>query len=263
MDFSRLNYYELAAEGQGYYHFEKKNEPAIVSHFHGAGEFLFVEKGEQTVIIGGEKRTLKAGDACFSGAFCVHSYPPSGENVSWVLLGENQFFTDALSAFQGKQPPKFFRFNDFELLEILLRLSKRKYEKDGDRVLTFEGILKILLARISENTEFIESGQNKQDFLICDLLQYAETHYTEDLSLKALARVFGYSHEHLSRIIHKYLLENWNVYTDRLRAKKVWALLKKDPSLPVLKAAFFCGFESANTFYRAYKREFGEPPKRK
>ncbi|MBQ5927284.1 MAG: helix-turn-helix transcriptional regulator, partial [Clostridia bacterium] len=164
--------------------------------------------------------------------------------------------------FQGKKPPKFFPFNDFALLKFLLDLSKRTYKNDENRVTAFEGIVKILLSRIAEDVPFVGTEQNKQDFLISDILRYAEERYSEDLSLKNLALVFSYSHEHLSRLLHKYLSENWCTYVDRLRAKKVNELMKENPALPVLKTAFDCGFESANTFYRAYKREYGRSPKR-
>ena len=86
---------------------------------------------------------------------------------------------------------------------------------------------------------------------------------SEDLSLNALAEKFGYSREHLSRLLHGALQESWNGYIGRLRAKNTHALLTASPELSVLEAAFACGFESSNTFYRAYAKEYGHPPKRK
>ena len=47
-----------------------------------------------------------------------------------------------------------------------------------------------------------------------------------------------------------------------LRVQKAEALLKADEEKNVLKIAYECGFDSQNTFYRAYKKEFGHLPRR-
>ena len=122
--------------------------------------------------------------------------------------------------------------------------------------------VKILFSEISESAPFIPRKADKQSALVCSVLQYAEERLCEDLSLAALARVFNYSQEHLSRVLHGYLSENWCAYVNRLRVRRAETLLKNDPSLSVLDAAFACGFDSPNTFYRAYKREFGKKPRR-
>ena len=81
-------------------------------------------------------------------------------------------------------------------------------------------------------------------------------------NLLALSREFGYSREHLSRILGRYLSEGWNGYVNRLRARRAEEMLSERPGENVLKIAYECGFESPNTFYRAYRREFGKSPRR-
>ena len=97
---------------------------------------------------------------------------------------------------------------------------------------------------------------------MCEILKYAQSHVEEELSLSVLSDRFGYSREHLSRILHKYLTETWNAYVNGLRVQKAEALLKADEEKNVLKIAYECGFDSQNTFYRAYKKEFGHLPRR-
>ena len=53
-----MSYYELPAEGRGYYLFEHRRLNDGAAHFHSALEFVFVERGKAEVNIDGESRTL-------------------------------------------------------------------------------------------------------------------------------------------------------------------------------------------------------------
>ena len=139
----------------------------------------------------------------------------------------------------------------------------RKYANNEARYATFGGAVQLILSEIAESTPFVSYKTERKNSLVCSILRYAERHLNQDLSLTAIAKEFGYSHEHLSRILHKYLPETWASYVNRLRARRTEALLSNDPDLPVLSAALACGFDSPNTFYRAYKKEFGKPPRRR
>lgn len=256
-----MSYYEQLADSKKYHYFRRGKQVTTNAHFHSALEFLFIEKGEQEVIVGGEKRILREGDACFVNGFCVHAYPHVQDASTFVIVGDKRHFDSAFSTFQNKRPPTFFRFENVKLLEFLYGLCKQNHPLEGGRYATFEGAMNILLSEIAQNVPFIHPEDDKQDALVCDILRYAETHLQEDLSLRAVAQKFGYSYEHLSRLLRKYLNEHWTAYVNRLRVTKTKALLDEDSKTTVLSAAFACGFDSANTFYRAYKKEFGVPPK--
>lgn len=258
-----MSYYEQRADSKKYFYFRRGAQLHTNAHFHSALEFLFVEEGEQEVIVGGEKRTLHAGDACFVNGFCVHAYPRVKNASTIVIVSDKRHLDAAFSSFHGKKPPAFFRFENMELLKTLHQLCTQTYTQDEGRYATFEGAMGVLLGAISQSTPFIQSANDKQDALICDILGYAETHLQDDLSLCAVAKKFGYSYEHLSRLLHKYLYERWTSYVNRLRVAKAKQILEDDAKTSVLSAALSCGFESANTFYRAYKKEFGTSPKRR
>lgn len=255
-----MSYYERAAEEKGYFHFHCGEIGQTNPHFHGAVEFLFVRQGNIEVTVGGEKKILGAFDACFSDSFCVHSYLRSGaEGI--VLLGARSAFISAFSAHNGKVPPRFFRFGDFTLLDTLYSFCHKDFQDEKNRYSAFEGSVKILTSAIAENTPFLPLKSNKQNDLVCDLLKYAEENLASDLSLEALSQKFGYTREHLSRLLNKHLSENWTAYLNRARVRKAYDLLLSYPERSVMQIAWECGFESANTFYRAYKKEFGVPPR--
>ena len=213
------------------------------------------------IILDGEKRTLHAGDACFFDSFTVHAIPLPSQVKSYHLVGLKNTFDQALALFGDNMPPRFFRFENFPLLHSLLELCNKNKQNNGGRYAIFTGTLRILLGDISQSAPFIPRAVGRKNTLVCEVLSYAEENPEADLSLSALARKFGYSREHLSRILHKYLSGSWNAHVNRLRVQKADAMLSQNPDATVLEVAFACGFESPNTFYRAYKREFGKPPR--
>lgn len=257
-----MSFYETAAEEKGYYFFKRRGDFDTPAHFHGSVEFLFVESGEQEATVNGEKRILRGGEACFCNSFSVHSYARGQSEHTYVLLGSKEHFEPVFALFGSKVPPTFFRFRDFELLRTLSDFCSQDKQTEAGRYAAFDGAVKIILAAIAENTPFVTRSTDKQSALVNDILRYADGNPQNDLTLRAVAKTFGYSHEHLSRILHKYLAENWNSFVNRLRVRRAHSLLQARPDASVLGIAYDCGFESPNTFYRAYKKEFGKNPRK-
>ena len=255
--------YEIQSEYQGYFYFRKGATHLVTApHFHSSIEMLFCMGGEQELTIAGEKKVLRKGDACFINSYVVHSMQKSDGN-NFLFLGDLKFFQPVFHSFGEKRPPRFFRFEDENLLNTLYNLCEKHKDTaySNESLETFEGVIKILLASVSLQVPFEKQKEHRQTDLVASILQYASEHITSDLSLTALADKFGYSHEHLSRILHHRLGEHWSRYIGRLRAREAHQLLKSNPSLSVLEIATKCGFDSPNTFYRAYQREFGKTPR--
>jgi len=258
-----MSFYELPAEGKDYFYFHLRDKVETTPHFHSAIELHFVKEGEINVIVDGEKRTLRAGDACFCDSFSVHSLSPLSHDRCFVLLGAKEYFEPIFSAFGNKTPPRFFRFERFQELEALYALCKENTQNEAGRYAIYSGAIEILLGLIAKNTPFAPRHQNTQSALVSDVLLYTEKHLFEDVSLSALAKVFGYSREHLSRLLHRQIGEHWNSYVNRQRARQAHLRLKKNADVSVLEIAYDCGFDSPNTFYRAYKKEYGKSPRNK
>ena len=258
----RVDYYELPAEGRGYYMFDHRPLMNAKAHFHSAVEFIFMEKGYAEVNVGGERRLLSAGEACFADSFCVHSYVDNPDNLVYVFLGDRNYFDPFFRERSGRVFPRFFPFSDFEFLQTLYGLCGLPRGDGAASRTVFGGAAQILLASLAEKIPLVKRENDKQSAFVCEILKYAQSHVEEELSLSVLSDRFGYSREHLSRMLHKYLTETWNAYVNGLRVQKAEAILKADEEKNVLKIAYECGFDSQNTFYRAYKKEFGRLPRR-
>lgn len=258
-----MSFYEFGAERQDYFYFNYvKKEQTTPPHFHGAIELLFCVEGKQELCVGGETQTLEKGEACFIDGYVVHSLRADGAKV-YVILADAHFFQPFFSALGEKTPPTAFRFDNPEFLSLLYALHQRNRAFEVGRVETSKAIARLLLAEICESVPFIQRKTNPQNELVANILQYTAEHFSCDLSLGTLALRFGYSHDYLSRLLHRYLGVNWNIYVGNLRAREARALFEKGEGLSVVDAALSCGFESLNTFYRAYRRVFGTTPLKK
>ncbi len=257
-----MSYYEKAADKTEYSYFVHREITLTLAHLHSAVEFLFVERGSQQVVLNGEKFTVNAGEGCFYDSFSVHSYENYSGAVGYILLGARECFENFFNEHGGKTPPRVFKYDNFELLKSLHANYDKKYNDARNKKTAFLGAINILLSDIAEKNQLVISQKTKHASLICDILAYADKNYTSDLSLGFIANKFGYSKEHLSRVIKKYLSEPWNQYVNRLRVKRA-KLMLDNSDIYVTDAAIACGFDNVNTFYTAFKKVFGRLPRTK
>ena len=91
------------------------------------------------------------------------------------------------------------------------------------------------------------------------LLVHIQAHLEGDLSLAALSREAGLSSFHLQRRFKAAIGETPKAYTERLRLERgAFRLLVHDSN--VLDIALECGFQTHETFLRAFRRRFGRAP---
>lgn len=92
-------------------------------------------------------------------------------------------------------------------------------------------------------------------------LVHIQTHLDGDLKLEGLARVAGVTPSHFSRSFTAVIGESPRAYVERLRLERAAVLLVLRAA-SVLEIALDSGFQSHETFTRAFSRRFGVPPSR-
>ena len=101
--------------------------------------------------------------------------------------------------------------------------------------------------------------KDKSSSVVTGVLNYINSHYSEDLSLDLLANMFFISKYHLAREFSR--LVGTSVY--RYIIQKRLAIAKQLMSEGVPSTTVFqqCGFGDYSNFYRAFKTEYGISPK--
>lgn len=251
-----MSYYETQAEKSDHFFFEKRTVDALEAHFHSRVEIIIAERGELPVTVNGEKHVLRGGEAFFCDGFSVHSYgKATSDFTAYAILCDKSFFAEPAARLEGKTFPVFFGFKNFPLLETLYE----NYLASEDKALTLFGACSLLAAEFLKTAKPVACRTERGETLVCGILEYIDGHLEEKISLPVLAEEFGYSKEYISRTFSKYV-GAMPRYINRLRVQKARRMLAEG-GRTVIETAFLCGFESPNTFYRAYKDAFGTPPK--
>jgi AraC family transcriptional regulator len=89
------------------------------------------------------------------------------------------------------------------------------------------------------------------------VMDYIESHLTEELSLEVLAKVACFSSFHFHRVFAAMTGETLNQFVRRLRVEKAAAQLLTNPGKSVTEVALDCGFSGSSVFARVFKESFG------
>lgn len=248
---------EATRDFPSYFHAEKYESIGYNAHLHRNLEIYCVIKGSSHVTINDREYNLTDGQAVIINSMQIHSYQNSeGTIVSFLLIG-----TKFLQLFNSLYPERVLPESLFDtqankpILQLISEITQ-KYD-DFD---TFEGMgySNLLIHYIVKayGTESAKKGSKK--FIFSEIIQYIYDHYTEDLSLTSLSDQFNYAPRSLGHLFNKYVRMDIRNFINSVRLEKV--LEKKDypenSNKTILDLAFECGFNSASSFYRAYKKNY-------
>ena len=251
-------YYEAKPDGHNYHYVKHKTTPFTPLHFHSASEMIFVRRGKMLASVKGEEYVISAGEGCFVDRFCVHSFSELEKDTEiYVFFGNSELF-DPIFSDVGGVPPVSFSFDDYSLLDMTVN-AYDSAESEEIRLLTFKGAVSLLIARIAGENRVEPTPERGASTDICAVLRYIGEHFSEDITLNSIASKFGYSPQYFSRLFHRYMKVNLTEYVNIARVNFAKRLMGSDKS--VAQIAFESGFNSMPSFYRAYKKVFGELPR--
>ena len=252
-----MSYYEIPADKDNYLNVKLFKNLTSLAHFHNAVELVFVLKGKTDVFINGEKYSLNEGDACISDSFDMHYYKMQEASEYLIVVASRDYLAEFKSYTHNLSIENKFSVNK-EVLD-LVNAWRDTYKTENKLMRTAKLLYLLSFIKVSNNTS---GAQKKKSLFINEIFQYIHENYKSKITVEFLAEKFGYSRGYVSTMFSAYTGENFNSYINRLRVINAKAELEKGDGRKVLDIALENGFDSANTFYRAYKKQFGEPPLR-
>ena len=124
-----------------------------------------------------------------------------------------------------------------------------------------KGYLNVVMGLLFDHYPSVPIRTSSNIESIVAVLEYIDKHFAEPLSLESIASEFGYNKYYFSRFFNRYIGENLTNYINIVRINNFMHLSKKYKSPQISKLAMECGFESMPTFYRSFKKLYGETPK--
>ena len=129
------------------------------------------------------------------------------------------------------------------------------------RIISEKYYLYEIIRFLTEQFELILSsiGRTSKEGVIDDILYYIEHNYARNLTLEAIAPLFGYNSSYLGKIFSKKVGENFNSYLDHVRIEhSKELLLGKD--MKVYEIAEKVGYRNVDYFHIKFKRQVGMTP---
>ncbi len=110
--------------------------------------------------------------------------------------------------------------------------------------------------RLDDKMEINGESQTK----IKNIVQYIDSHYCENISLKSLSKYFYLEQKYLSKLFKSYMHQGFMEYVTNKRIEKAKNLLKKT-NCTVSEIAEQVSYQDSNYFSVAFKRNVGITPR--
>ena len=91
------------------------------------------------------------------------------------------------------------------------------------------------------------------------IINYMKEHFSEDLSLEDLSKLFGYAPSYLSRMFQKYAGINFKTYLQNIRLEHAFQELLNS-NHTISETAFNNGFPNSKAFSREFRKKYGMLP---
>ena len=240
---------------------ERYSTDGFCLHFHRNTELYCVNHGEVSVLINGENRVLRDGQACVINRLESHSYEVgTAADITYFHIGV-QFMDIFYRVYPKNEPARWLmdaEYNTAQLWPLMQSVCENAERmSDLDKFSITSAIFSAIVKRYGFNSKkHIEHSHSSYN--VTDVVQYIYDHYDDkELGLQKLADVFGYSPKTLSALIAQYIDVDLRVFINDIRVQKViYMYYENNREEPLSSLIERCGFVSKTTFYRAYNRNF-------
>ena len=232
------------------------------AHFHNRIEIVHCLEGKQKVKLGEETYTLSAGDTLLISPNIVHEYiecEDSGARETQVVVAmcEAHILSNVVPDIVTKSPKKPIIPAKKMTENARIAVHKIMDTKHSKNYTERMGWIFVLVSYVIENIDFDDVGTRHE--LPLEIVAYVESNFKEDLTIKSIAKVFGYHPSYIAHIFCDQLKIPFKTYLGWLRSEYAATLIRSTKK-SLTEIAYESGFNSLNTFYRAFKKHFSQTP---
>jgi len=227
---------------------------AFPTHFHNNLEIYLLKSGEREIFCNGKSYLMRSGSLAFFDSYDFHGYGVKESGVQDVTLIIPYKYAERFNAKRNNLRAENPVLSSQDLTNRLYELVTRLFKDEKDDGVLIAGV-ELFLAMISTEYQFTLTDYGKDNELIRKILYYIGDNFRSEITLSGIAKEFGYSVEHVSRVFHKYLKTGIPEYVNGLRLNCVEQLVKAHPEKKITEIIFDSGFNSIQSYYRNKARK--------
>ncbi len=233
-------------------------------HLHKSFEFLFVEQGTVHAQIGEKVVTVKREESVIIFPYEVHSYNVEPDTVYFVAIFSSDFcenFAKRMEGFRAKNAT--FKLQPHTHLFLKSCMMKKDSEITGTHQVEdppffyLKASIYALLGDFLKNVQIEEKVKKRTP--VSEIINYVESNFNEDISLKTMAETLNYDYHYISRLFNEIFMVNFKTFVNQYRCEKS-AYLLLSTNRTVGDIAHDCGFQSVRTFNRAFYQYASKTP---
>lgn len=217
-------------------------------HFHRAYELIYVNEGKLTVIINQKEFYLKKHDLAFVFTNQLHEFRPIDNSEITIVLFSPELVGDFYMNYKGVIPEH----------NVLHHIDMVDYNQLTS-IYSQKSFLYSICSKLVNQTKFVPVIQTPQTKVLYRILLFVEQNYTEDCSLKVVARYLQYDYPYLSKLFVKLMGMNYTDYLNNYRISQACYLLD-NMQQSIGDIAEKSGYHNLRSFHRSFKRITGRSP---
>lgn len=225
----------------------------VEMHLHEYSEILYCKSGEGLVNVNGQQITLEKKQFVWLPPNYVHQYVFENSELICAV-----FSNDLIPLFAQETDKKRLIISPIDAEELVPVFEKLNKIRKEDRLL-ISGYLNLICHKVIEKSEF-EKTTTSDSSLYQKVITYISEHYTEDITLHKVAKMFGYNEKYLSHTLHELTGINFRQFLSFYRINHAKKLLEDRSNINITAIASESGFSAINTFHRAFKELLGMTP---
>lgn len=244
-------------------------------HWHKEWELIYVTDGKMDFIINGEHIVADAGDVILMPDATLHSASAEACAFQCLNFGLHELVLNVLSVRDAFRffyrniyiPRTHYTAADGNICDIVREIFSafgKEHSENYCRMSTLGNITR-LFACILEQKYYSENSGNRSDTAdkinqLKPVLEYIETHFSEDIKLTTLAKLVGMNENYFCRFFHSLTQQTPINYVAHYRIEQAANMLTAT-DLSVTEIAFRCGFNDTGYFIKSFKKIKGCTPK--
>lgn len=219
-------------------------------HAHYSFEIMFVLDGELICEVEGEIFRITKNKALIILPGQIHSYKTENYCKSYLCILSNDYVQSFYKSIKGNKlsnPVFEFQGDEIDVLKSECNIFMKK------------SVLYRICSAVYERSELIRIEE--ANFHLASLLAfYVQNNYTKSISLRQIAKEYGYNYNYLSTFFNANFKQNFSAYVNQFRLQYAVHLLEATDK-DITEIVHLSGFSTIRNFNTAFKNQYGISPR--